>query len=434
MLRVPHVFRYSLGVPPQEPEPYSDGSVEDIEVTLHEHPLPVEQVPSPNNPQPPVPETPSPRVWVIVNYIPPYKYEIAGVLGAITGAKTRFRFQSKYVQPADLNPREYGSPEVVICMRNRDTGSIIPLRLGELLSWRWIAEIAVFDVALGPLAIVPNTPEDRTTQRQAFTDSIAEDLVGFDNSGGQDLRKLVYVSQRAVPFISQAGAASTSHDTRWANLLSEIDEQYEDPGVDFVLVSAPRTSLGATVPTTTKDGIRGVRLTQGEQYHIELTQRTHTKKKGNSAVESGSRVVFSSESPDILIPQPSHEIKGKYSDTEMYFSVSRDARPGPRHASLLVSRSGAAPCEYEMELPLVVTRSRVRGATAAASLLIFGIGLIAYLAPHAVAQALEAIGTVFSIGPTPTDDSIEKASVVLMIAASMGNPMTRWLSDRLKVG
>lgn len=420
-------------MPPSEPDPKPDEAIPDSE-SVTGAPAVVREL-SRHNPHARPEGTRQPgRLWVIVNYIPPYMYEIAGILGAIAGAKTRFRFQSKYVQPAALNPTGSGLSEVVICMRNRDSGAIIPLRWGELRSWRWIAGIAVFDVELKSLATLPDSPAARQQYRLAFTTWITQEMEDFDNSGGQDLKKLVYVSRRLEDSLQRVDSDSPSHDTRWANLLSEIEEQFPDPRVDFVLVSAPRTSREVPIASTVEDGTRGVRVVQGEQYHLEITQRTHTSKKGDSTIGTESTVLLSSESPDILIPQPQHAIKGKYSDVELYFSVSREAPPGPRHASLVVTRRGSSPAEYEMELPLVVTRNRGRGALSALSLALFALGLAAYLAPHAFAGALEAMGHFISLGVPPSDETIEKAAVVVMIAASMGNPMTRWLGDRLKVG
>lgn len=371
---------------------------------------------------------------VIVNFIPPYKYELASILGALAGSKTRFRFQSKYVQPSTLAIDGMAKPKVLICMRNRDTGGIIPVRLGKMQRGRWIAGIAVLDVVLQELATLPTLKDERKQHLQRFSSIMDQEMQGFDTSGGQDLTKLVFLSSHFEAFIHEIDSAVDSNDTRWANLLSEIEDQFSDPGVDFVLVSGPTTSRQRPIATTSEGGERGMALTQGEQYHFEITQRTHTGKKGDSTVNTESAVILSSESPDILIPQPRYPIKGKYSDIEAYFSVSKDARPGPRHMALLVTRSGDNPIEYEMEIPVVITRSKLQTWIAVGSLILFIFGFVAYLLPDTAIVVLEALGKILSLGGPPSSGTIEKAAVVVMIVASTGNPLTRFLSDRFKVG
>lgn len=372
---------------------------------------------------------------VIVNFIPPYNRELIGILAAPEGAAARFRFQRSYVQPPTLDITQVQNMRALICMRNRETGDIIPLRVGTGISGRWRAGVAVFEIHLSSLAIAPEQPNERCSWRQAFSAQFNAELAPFDTSGGQDLKKLVFFSSgQAIQTIRAIDLSQQAQDSRWAHLLDEIDDQIPNLDLDFYRVIQITDSRGKVLtPKAHASGRSRFEVEQGAQYAIEVAQRTYTGKKGDSSVAGSRRIALRCSSDDIEMVDNEITIRGKYSDSELYFSVAKDASVGPRHATLDVLRSDGAP-SYGCEIPLTVVRSGRSSLMSGLSVSFFILSFLVFLDPGAALRLLESIGASWSPWPPPSKDSLEKASIFGMLIFSTGSQWTRWISDRLKVG
>ncbi len=408
-------------------------------------------------------DSPSARdpLMVIVNYIPPYNREVAGFLAAPIGAKTRFRFQAKYVQPHDLDIASVRNRDVLICLRNRHTGQLMPLRAGIGVSGRWRAGLAVFDVSLQEIAAAPNGEVEAQSWQEVFSRELAKELSPFCNDGDQDLKKLVFFSSKCgLSALQDARSSSLTEDKKWANLINLISilcpikqkeetntneekkpnqkkgKNDEDQLIDFFKVIQILDTHGK--PVTPKPGEFGrasYELTQGQQYAIEIAQRTYTGIKGDSSVPKPRRIVLTSSSDDIERVEPDITIHGKYSDSELYFSVSRRATEGPRHTRLEIVRSNNI-VRYGCELPIIIVRSKSSTFWSAVSLVGFILSLLVFIFPGLIDILFSSLNSwgasVFPV--QPSRDAVEKLSILGMILSSAGNPMARFLTDRLKIG
>lgn len=378
---------------------------------------------------------PKQAIIVIVNFIPPYDRELAGIIGAPSGAKFRFRYQRLYVEPSQLDLSPLIGTTVLVCMRNRNTGDIIPMRIGSLMSWRWRAGVAVFDVSLTNLAILRKDSNGlRHEHRVKFLQDLETDLRGFDTSGGQDLEKLVFLSGAMSHTINAAENSLEPEDSRWSLLLEEIDSQFPDLDLDFIKIVGLSDNEGRLLEISSpKPNERGFRIEPGRQYSLEVAQRTYTGRKGNSSVASKREIMLHTPTEDLQIPVRSIPIHGKYSDIEFFFAVKKGATPGPRHASVDVIKESDTP-SYGCEIPIYIHNDRSTKILQVISPLGIVAGFLFYIFPDFIADLLTVVGAGWSQVPHPSIESLEKIGVVTMMISSLGNPVTRWLNARVNFG
>lgn len=203
--------------------------------------------------------------------------------------------------------------------------------------------------------------------------------------------------------------------------------------LDFFRVISLMDAQSVEVPfseETTDPANWSYAVSPGEEYRLEVAQRTYTGLLGNSALTQRRNLVFLSLGDEIRCRSPIQPILGKYSVMEYTFVVSADAKSGVFNPQLLVE--GRESRDYGVSLPMYIRASKRARNQRLIALACFCIATFVYVVPVAAQSILELFP--FSLGPTPDSSSIEKTALIVMLVSANASDLTRWIADRTQLG
>lgn len=369
---------------------------------------------------------------IIINFIPPYDAEIAALLAGPVGARTRFRYQTKYA-PTITRVSSLVNREGTLLLRDRTTGWFMPLRAAKVLSARLIGDVIYVESELVNTAALSGDPGTRSSQLKTFNDNVLATIGTFSNSPNTDLRNLILYESGDIQKLLRAWTDAASGDdvTHWGNVVKTIDDHYPGLDLDFFRVVQLTDSRAATMTfKSSANRAYGYTVFPGREYTLEVLQRTFTGRRGDSSVQYSRHLELLALNDDIEVAAPQRPVLGKYDLLTFPIYIKQMTRPGIRSTSLSMVRPSLEQ-RYGLELPLLIRRGAAGHSLRIVAFVIFVLSLIAYADPTFVASILH-------IGPhhilNLSEQSIEKISVVLMLISSNATGIGSWISRQTDLG
>jgi hypothetical protein len=363
---------------------------------------------------------------IIINFIPPYDAEIAALLAGPAGARTRFRYQTKYA-PTITRVSSLRNREGTLLLRDRVTGWFMPLREAKVLSARQVGDVIYLETELAATAALSGDPSTRDSQLETFNKQVLAAIGTFANEPNTDLRNPILYEGGDIQRLLRAWADAASGDdvTHWGNIVKTIDDHYPGLDLDFFRVVQLIDSHAAAIrfaKSVNRD--YGYTVTPGREYTLEVLQRTFTGRRGDSSVQYSRHMELLVLNDDIQVAAPQRPVLGKYDLLTFPIYVKPMTRPGIRSTSLNMVRPSLEQ-RYGLELPLLIRRGAAGHSLRLVALVIFTVALIAYADPGLAASILH-------IGPhhivNVSEQTLEKISVVLMLISSNVTGIGSWIS------
>ena len=370
---------------------------------------------------------------IIVNFIPPYDAEMASLLGAPRYTRLRFRYQSKYA-PTITRVSSLLNRSGTVALRDRVTGWFMPLRTFRTVSARLVGDVIYLTVEVDETAALAPELQARDSQTTQFNELVLRAIGSYSNEGNTDLLNLILHESGDIYRLLQAWKDASNIDevTSWGNVVRLIDFHFPGLDLDFFKIVGLRNPAGTYVDISRRDGIYGYPVIPGNEYSLEVLQRTYTGRSGDSSVSSARYVELSALHDDVQLRQDSQPILGKYDILTFWIHVSERATRAPKQTLLSVVRPGYNQ-RYGVELPLLVRRRRFLLVVRSLLVVLFFVALGAYVAPEAVQKTLQAL-PIDQLGNRVSKAAIEKSALVLMLLSANASGFTRWLADHTKVG
>lgn len=182
----------------------------------------------------------SDQLWIIVNSVPPYGFEIAKVMGLPAGATARVRFPKKWVSARvlDVSDRLVGRTGI-LCLRNFDKGELIPVRHIEVLSCDFLGDIVAIEYVLRAFPQFDDDPDKRRLQagefNAMFVTSQKTEIRGGE--GGTDLFPMI--AQGPIPSLSQPERRTSEKYNavaEWQNVVSLVMDTPQLVGHPFFML------------------------------------------------------------------------------------------------------------------------------------------------------------------------------------------------------
>lgn len=370
---------------------------------------------------------------IIVNFIPPYDAEIAGLLSGPVGARVRFRYQTKYA-PTISRVESLQGRMGTILLRDRATGWFMPLRGGRICSSKLVGDVIYLSVELGETAAISTDTGVRVNQIQQFNELTKRAIGTYPNTGNTDLLNLILHEQGDIASLLQTWIDASQDDevAHWGNVVRLLDEHYPGLDLDFFKVLGVKGNRAREVRLSEA----GTELpcyvvNPGEELKVEVLQRTYTGKSGDSSVATSRALELSVLRADISLRQGSLPILGKYDILSFSMYISQRATPGIHQSLLSIVREDRGQ-RYGIELPFLVKRAGIQRAVRLSAVVAFVVSLFAYVSPDTVIALLES--APFHLAPSPTSETVDKAAVVSMLISANATGLTNWIADHTQLG
>ena len=289
---------------------------------------------------------------IIINFIPPYDAEIASLLAGPEGARTRFRYQTKYA-PTITRVSSLRNREGTLLLRDRATGWFMPLRAAKILSARQVGDVIYVEAELASTAALSDDPSTRESQLKTFNNQVLAAIGTFSNAPDTDLRNLILYEGGEIQKLLHAWADAASGDdvTHWGNVVKTIDDHYPGLDLDFFRV-VQLTDSRASFINFTKSANRdyGYVVIPGREYTLEVLQRTFTGRRGDSSVQYSRHMELLALNDDVEVAAPQRPVLGKYDLLTFPIYIKSMTRPGIRSTSLSMVRPSLQQ-RYGFQLP-----------------------------------------------------------------------------------
>ena len=219
-------------------------------------------------------------IYIITTLTVPYVYHLPTILTLPSGFRYRFRYRRKYLH-FEGTPREaFLRQEALIWLRfpTGDEQSYIPIRRASVNRVRDYGEVVFFELRLGQLPVVGDSPKLRQTFISSASRSTTEVLTRSLSSLPENERdKYVFPVKGETPTFVQFDSEKSEQETlrRWTTLVDLLGDFEVFRGVSFFRVvkifdaAEPTKSLGVT-----EDQARGIelRLKKDHTYHFSFMQ------------------------------------------------------------------------------------------------------------------------------------------------------------------
>ena len=285
-------------------------------------------------------------VYIIVNAIPPYGYEINQFLACPIGTKNVVRFKQKWL-PEIADPQNLEGPDIlkgkpaVLILRDWETARLIPLRrltissvlpVGEIYDIEWIAnEIIDYD----------SEKEKRDRQLDAFNEHMRTNQEKYPNEPRSDLKNLVFLVE--VDFtkeIQDSKKSNFSELDRWGKVVDIIGKLDHFLDIDFIKVLSIQDIREKARPLVDSEFSEEKRylLDSTQSYLLTIYQRTFTKKpRGDSSV-TPRIIILKSDTEIIKIIDGESQISGKYGGHRFRFKTRTLRRSIDTYLKLQINR------------------------------------------------------------------------------------------------
>nr|WP_146218270.1 hypothetical protein [Micromonospora acroterricola] len=285
------------------------------------------------------------------------------------------------------------------------------------------------------MAAVSDDPSATASQLTHFNHLVSQAVGAYSNAGGQDLKNLILHESGDIQNLLKAWHDASSNDdvVHWGNVVKQIDIHYPGLDLDFFRVLGLRPAHGTYMPINSTDGdIPAYRIRNGQEYLLEVLQRTYTGRAGDSSVKSSRYMELTALDEDIHVRQPRRPVLGKYDLLSFSLYVPKQRSPGAKNLTLAMVRP-AVDQRYGIELTLDLVRGSRDVLLGALSITIFAASLFAYADPPTVVSALKALPWP-RIGDPPSNDTVEKFAVVIMLLSANATSFTKWIGNRGQLG
>lgn len=265
-------------------------------------------------------------VYIIVNAIDPYGYEVNQFLACPKGTKCVVRFKSKWLPTIEL-PEALTGHSGVLILRDWKSAKLIPLRRLTITSVLPVGEIFDIEWAAEDMIDYDSSPKERNKQIRKFDKHLEAHFGKYENNPKEDFQNLVFT----VP----ADFTKEIHDSEesvpknekelhnWGKAVDAIGklEYYTD--IDFLKVIGIKDSTGKSqrLVSENSQGLKRYKLRTSTNYLLKVYQRAFTNKpKGDSSV-SPRELFLEADNKAIRIVDDNSPITGKYAGHRFRFKT-----------------------------------------------------------------------------------------------------------------
>jgi len=376
-------------------------------------------------------------VYIIINSIKPYAYEINNILALPKGFQYRVRYKQKWISDTLLKRITKGDfdkkhlairPErALLILRDFSSGYFIPLRYVNIISINKFSNVYYFRYSLDGLYRYPPLSENDKSEEHELKEfpilreikkNIEKEIInqrGVRNIPNKDLEYLVF-SVNGAPS-KEPPSAEISDDESWGYILRFLrairepgpsledktrneDEKYVFTDFDFIrLVSVYQEKENVINDPNRIERKRGrLILFSDSLLKVNILQRTYTGRvgKGDSSVYTPRKIKIFGK-PDIVEVIPVEKnITGKYEWFSFYLNIKTShSKEVPAMLFLSIEHPFPFKSTY-IEIPLIIKyRSyKVRILIQIVGILLFLSGIILVLIGNGMWSKL---GTIFAI-------------------------------------
>ena len=241
---------------------------------------------------------------MITTSIQPYCHDIAHILGLPYDFQHRFRYRSKWIDPACTRKYLEGK-QTLLVLRDNEKAEFIPIRYAVIERVLQAGEINYIDFSVKNYS--------RKCDKEKLSSAIKEELRArkITNDPGKELGCLLFDVSK-LEQIDISGDDSTA-DTLWSELLEDIGglNCYKDFG--FLRIVQIRDQKGKPTKVT-RDSIGGpsYKLSPDQSYFLEVIQQIPWKIDETEAIENPYDVFLRAESGVTNVIRNVQKVVGKY--------------------------------------------------------------------------------------------------------------------------
>jgi hypothetical protein len=241
---------------------------------------------------------------MITNSIQPYCHDIAHVLGLPYNFRHRFRYRSKWIDPA-CTPETLENKPTLLVLRNKKNAEFVPIRYAIIEKVMQAGDINYIDFSVKNYS--------KKGDKENLSNAIIVELKtrSIANEPDKELSCLLFnVGMLEEIDISRDDA---DPDTLWSNSLENIGqlECYEDFG--FLRIMQVRDRKGRpAILTQDSMGLSSYKLESDESYFLEVIQHIPWKIDVTEAIETPYDVVLKAETGVINVFRNVQKVVGKY--------------------------------------------------------------------------------------------------------------------------
>ena len=266
-------------------------------------------------------------VYIIVNAIPPYGYEINQFLACPIGAKNVVRFKRKWL-PEISDPDELVGKDGVLILRDWSTAHLIPLRRLRVISVLPIGEIYDIEWIADEIIEYATDEKKRDEQIDVFNKHMHTRLEKYQNLPQNDLKNLVFLqkvdyTEDIKDQVDEEWSQAELERHRWGKIVDIIGRFDHFIDIDFIKVLEVRNTKEVTQPLvdSTYGKEKRYKLNSRDNYRLTIYQRTFTKKpRGDSSV-SPRTIILKSDTELIKVVDGESQISGKYGGHRFRFKT-----------------------------------------------------------------------------------------------------------------
>jgi hypothetical protein len=264
---------------------------------------------------------------IIINSIKPYGYEVNNIIGLPRDFKFRLRYRKQWVHVN--NVADLIDTDGLLILRVFQTGKLIPLRRIHIIKARMIGDIAYIEYLLCDWIALASSDTDRKEQLQKFQQLVSAAIGSIPNAPNVNMEWLVF---SATDFAYDFRDSSIDDVNCWGNLIQELRNVEMFFDVDFFKIFNVYDERGKE--TKIEKG-KGFILKNDTTYTLEVLQRTHTGKTGDSAVLANRFLRLRFDEEDFRGIEANHAILSKYDLFRFIFRAN--ANRVPKNSFIILS-------------------------------------------------------------------------------------------------
>lgn len=305
-------------------------------------------------------------LYIIINSIPPYAYEVNNILALPNGMPYRARFRQEWM-PEISSPNDIEYHDGVVVLRNWETAELIPLRRIRTTDVEPVGDIYYINYVLSDLIEYDSNKQDRLNQVKVFNEKAAIELRPFPNEPKSDLRRLVFLGADSVAGIidsHQKRELSDKEYDNWGKILTLLGDMECFLDVDF-LRFIRLTDADKKIQKIVRRGMDTRYFIENEKmYYLDILQRSFTLKIGDSSV-TGRSIILSAEAESIKPVKDKFAIVGRYDRYQFTFKTNAQQKEKNTDIAIDIVRSdnkGPIPTIYipiKIHTPVVTIFLRV---------------------------------------------------------------------------
>lgn len=370
------------------------------------------------------------KVLIIVNNIDPYNLEIVNLLALPNEFESRFRFQKRYAPTILNNISVLGNKEGTVIVRNRDSAMFLPVRNIFVKEVKTYGDVIYITVKLEELVSIPDDELPNNEYMHKLNEFINETIKPFKNEPNDDLLNLLLLEDGKIydqlTLLNESSGMSDLE--RWGNIIKLLSTNYELFNIDFYkIISVKQGTDSINITSSSKSKDYYYSLQSGNNYSIEIIQRTYTNVKGNSALAESRYINLKPSNDGVVIHNEKIKLLGKYDIVQFEMLVDKQPKVKRLNAFLEITNENSTYRTPFIKLPFRIKLAKKIFLLNILSFVLFIVFLFIYLFS-------DSIHSYFALDSYISISKLEKGSIVgMIIFANIFGSFAKEISSKLKL-